>query len=83
MKLTDINIKKAKPIEKTRKLFDGGGLYIEIASFGGKLWRHKYRFDGKYKLLALGKYPYVPLQEARKCTLKRGNNLRRALIRLL
>ena len=66
MKLTDINIKKAKPIEKTRKLFDGGGLYIEIAPSGGKLWRYKYRFDGKYKLLALGKYPDVSLQEARK-----------------
>ena len=66
MKLTDINIKKAKPEEKTRKLFDGGGLYIEIVSSGGKLWRYKYRFDGKYKLLALGKYPDVPLQEARK-----------------
>jgi hypothetical protein len=29
-------------------------LYIEIAPSGGKLWRYKYRFDGKYKLLAFG-----------------------------
>ena len=66
MKLTDINIKKAKPGDKARKLFDGGGLYIQIEPTGGKLWRFKYRFDGKEKRLALGKYPDVILQEARK-----------------
>ena len=66
MKLTDINIKKTKPREKTYKLFDGGGLFLQIEPTGGKLWRYKYRFDGKYKLLALGKYPDVSLQEARK-----------------
>ena len=32
MKLTDIGIKKIKPREKTFKLFDGGGLYIQIGS---------------------------------------------------
>ena len=66
MKLTDINIKKAKPGDKVRKLSDGGGLFIQIEPTGGKLWRYKYRFEGKQKLLALGKYPDVPLQEARK-----------------
>jgi len=66
MKLTDVNIKKAKPGEKTRKLFDGGGLYIQIEPSGGKLWRYKYRFDGKYKLLALGKYPDVSLADVRE-----------------
>jgi len=66
MKLTDINIKKAKPGDKVRKLSDGGGLFMQIELTGGKLWRYKYRFGGKQKLLALGKYPDVPLQEARK-----------------
>jgi hypothetical protein len=66
MKLTDINIKKAKPGDKVRKLSDGGGLFLQIETAGGKLWRYKYRFEGKQKLLALGKYPDVPLQEARK-----------------
>ena len=66
MKLTDLNIKKTKPGEKTRKLFDGGGLYLEIVPTGGKLWRYQYRIDGKQKLLALGKYPDVSLQEARR-----------------
>jgi len=66
MKLTDVNIKKTKPSEKTRKLFDGGGLFLQIEPTGGKLWRYKYRFDGKEKLLAFGKYPDVSLQEVRK-----------------
>ena len=66
MKLTDINIKKAKKREKSYKISDGGGLYIQIEPTGGKLWRYKYRFHGKEKLLALGKYPDVSLQEARK-----------------
>jgi integrase len=66
LKLTDIGIKKIKPREKTFKLFDGGGLYIQIEPTGGKLWRYKYRFDGKEKRLAFGKYPDVSLQEARK-----------------
>jgi integrase len=65
-KLTDVNIKKAKSGEKTRKLSDGGGLYIQIEPSGGKLWRYKYRFEGKQKLLALGKYPDVSLQEVRE-----------------
>ena len=62
MKLTDVNIKKAKPGDKVRKLSDGGGLFLQIELAGGKLWRYKYRFEGKQKLLALGKYPDVPLQ---------------------
>ena len=66
MKQTDINIKKAKPGDKRRKLFDGGGLFLQIEPTGGKLWRYKYQFAGKEKLLAFGKYPDVSLQEVRK-----------------
>jgi len=66
MKLTDVNIRKAKPREKPYKLSDGGGLYVQVEPGGGKLWRFDFRFDGKRKTLALGKYPDVSLQEARK-----------------
>jgi hypothetical protein len=65
-KLTDANIKKARPGDKTRKLSDSGGLYLQIEPTGGKLWKYKYRFEGKEKKLALGKYPDVSLQEARE-----------------
>ena len=66
MKLVDINIKKAKPRDKSYKLFDGHGLFIQIEPSGGKLWRFKYGYEGKEKLLALGRYPEVSLLEARK-----------------
>jgi integrase len=66
MKLSDLKIKQARPTEKTQKIFDGAGLYLQVEPSGAKLWRYKYRFGGKEKLLALGKYPDVPLQEARR-----------------
>jgi len=47
-------------------LFDGGGLYLAVTPKGGKWWRLKYRFDNKEKRLALGVYPDLSLQEARK-----------------
>lgn len=65
MALTDAQIRKAKPRPKPYRLFDGGGLYLEVAPSGGKLWRLKYRYAGKEKRLALGAYPEVGLREAR------------------
>ena len=65
MALTDTAIKKAKATEKPQRLFDGGGMYLEISPAGGKLWRLKYRYGGKEKRLALGGYPDVSLVKAR------------------
>lgn len=66
MPLTDTAIKNAKPSDKTARLFDGGGLYLELSPTGGKWWRFKYRFAGKEKRLSLGVYPDVSLKEARQ-----------------
>lgn len=65
MPLTDNTIRNAKPQDKPVRLFDGGGMYLEMSPAGGKYWRLKYRFDGKEKRLALGVYPDVTLKEAR------------------
>lgn len=65
MALTDPTIRNAKPREKPYRLFDGGGLYVEISPAGGKLWRLKYRHLGKEKRLSLGTYPEVGLKDAR------------------
>ena len=65
MSLTDTAIRSAKPEKKPIKLFDGGGLYLEIAPAGGKWWRLKYRFGGKEKRISLGVYPTIGLKEAR------------------
>jgi len=66
MPLTDIAVRKAVPREKTYRLADGGGMYLEVSPAGGKYWRLKYRFGGKEKRFALGVYPDVPLAAARE-----------------
>ena len=65
MPLSDIAIRKAKPTSKAQRLFDGGGLYLEVSPNGGKWWRYKYRILGKEKRLSLGVYPDVGLAAAR------------------
>ena len=68
MPLNDRQIRNAKPTEagKKAKLFDGGGLYLEVTPAGGKIFRLKCRIDGKEKTLTIGKYPAVSLSEARQ-----------------
>jgi integrase len=63
--LTDLKVIKAKPKIKQFYLFDGSGLFLLITPTGGKLWRLKYRFNKKEKMIALGAYPEISLQEAR------------------
>lgn len=66
MALTDVAIRNAKPGEKAIKLADGAGMFLLVTPAGGKLWRLKYRIDGREKLLAIGAYPEIGLSEARK-----------------
>ena len=63
--LTAREIDSAKPKDKSYKLADGGGLYLEVMPTGAKYWRMKYRFGGKEKRLAFGVYPEVRAPEAR------------------
>ncbi|WP_374258996.1 tyrosine-type recombinase/integrase [Aquabacterium sp.] len=65
MPLTDTAVRNAKPTDKAVKMFDGGGLYLEVSPSGGKWWRLKYRYGGKEKRLSLGTYPDVGLKDAR------------------
>jgi integrase len=66
MALTDTAVRTAKAREKEYKLADSGGLYLLVTPAGGKLWRLKFRIDGKERKLALGRYPEVSLADARK-----------------
>jgi integrase len=73
MALTDIKVKALKAgikpdkslTNKSYKVTDERGLYLEVTPSGSKLWRFKYRIDGKEKLLSLGIYPDISLKEAR------------------
>jgi len=76
MALTHIAIEKLKPKAKPYRKADSGGLCIEInpdgknrdgtKRFGSKLWRWRYYYNSKPQMLALGKFPAVSLEIARR-----------------
>lgn len=80
MALTDTKIRNAKPVEKPFTLFDGQGLYLLVQPNGKKLWRWKYRHEGKPRLIAFGQYPDISLSTARerhaaaRAELNKGND---------
>lgn len=63
--LTVKQIDAAKPAEKSYRLADAGGLFLFVPPSGKKVWRMRYRFDGKEKTLVIGPYPEISLTEAR------------------
>ena len=65
MALTDAVCRSAKPGPKRRKLSDGGGLQLWVQTSGARLWQLAYRFQGRQRQLALGRYPEISLAEAR------------------
>jgi hypothetical protein len=66
MALTDTAIRATKPGKKSFKVYDRDGLFLLVNPGGSKLWRWRYRFEGKEKLMALGEYPVVNLGQARE-----------------
>ena len=66
MALTDTAIRGTKSGMKPFKMYDREGLFLLVNPSGSKLWRWRYRFEGKEKLMALGEYPFVGLAQARE-----------------
>lgn len=66
MPLTEIQAKASKPRDRAYKLSDSEGLFLLIRPNGSKLWRMKYRYGGKEKLLSFGSYPRVGIAAARE-----------------
>lgn len=67
--LTDSQCRGAKYcVDGGNKLFDGGGLYLEVLPTGTKRWRLKYRrpISRKDTALTLGPYPDITLARARE-----------------
>ena len=65
MPLTDTEVRKSKPADKPYRLSDANSLFLWITPTGGKLWRWAYEFEGREKLMSLGKYPIITLADAR------------------
>jgi len=65
MALTTRELDNARPNGKPYRLADGGGLCLFVAPTGARLWRWRYRFDGKEQTMGFGEYPVVSLKEAR------------------
>ncbi|WP_241017330.1 Arm DNA-binding domain-containing protein [Paraburkholderia sp. Ac-20342] len=66
-RLTDVICRSAKyDPDGSKKLFDGGGLFLELMPTGSKKWRLKFRFNGKENRMSFGDYPLVSLAEARR-----------------
>ena len=63
--LTIKQIDAAKPKDKPYRLLDSNGLYLYVPVTGKKVWQLRYKLDGKEKVLTIGKYPLMSLQEAR------------------
>lgn len=57
--LTDLKIRTAKAGVKEQKLYDELGLFLLIKPSGNKLWRFRYQFNGKEKLIS---FPARPQQ---------------------
>lgn len=65
-RLTEISVRNAKPTEKPYKLRDGRGLYLLVMPTGRRLWRFRFRHEGRETMLSLGSYPDVGLKLARE-----------------
>jgi hypothetical protein len=66
MALTDVAIRGLVHGDKPIKKSDERGLFLLLQPSGGKLWRFKYRFNGKERKLGFGRYPDVSLKKARR-----------------
>lgn len=64
--LTVAKLRAIKTSGKVERFYDEYGLYLELSKAGGKLWRWKYRFEGKEKRLSFGAWPDVSLDDARE-----------------
>lgn len=65
MSLSDEAVRELEPGARAFKRADGRGLCVLVKPNGAKLWRGRYRLEGREKLLSLGAFPGVTTDEAR------------------
>lgn len=62
--LTDVKIRALKPRDRLYRVGDGDGLALKITPQGKFLWRFRYRWYGKERMISLGAYPVISLKDA-------------------
>jgi len=65
MSLSHTAVSNAKPKDKVYKLFDGGGLHLQIKPSGYKCWKYDYRLNKSRGTYTIGQYPDISLKQAR------------------
>jgi len=80
-KLSDRQIKEAKPKDKDYVLTDGGGLQLNIRANNSKRWEHIYKSPVtlKRRKFPLGTYPTITLKTARVLRDENINLIRRGI----
>jgi integrase len=64
-KLTELQVKNAKPSVAKYTKAAGHGLMLLVMPDGSKYWRLRYRFGGKARMIGVGKpYPHTGLKQA-------------------
>lgn len=58
-------VKAAAAQVRAYKMSDAGGLFLYVTPRGTKSWRLKYRWQGREKLLVIGRFPDISLAMAR------------------
>ena len=64
MALTAKALAEFRPADRPYKKFHPRGLFVIVNPDGAIHWRFKYRFQGREKLLSLGRFPEVKVSEA-------------------
>jgi hypothetical protein len=64
--LTDTKLRALRPRDRLYRVADANGLCVEVTPAGSRLWRYRYRFNGRASMLALGEYPHVSPVDARR-----------------
>jgi integrase len=64
--LSELGIKSLPVKDKSYKVYDGEGLYLEVYPGGSKLWRYRWKEGGKDIRVSLGPWPMVGLKKARE-----------------
>jgi integrase len=66
MAITNTKLLALKPRAAIYRVADSNGLCIEVTPSGARLWRYRYRHNGKPSMLGLGTYPQTTLRQARR-----------------